>query len=172
MDFLSNLNLLGDSNFWFPVYRVSRALFLMLDVVLFVGLVFAISKGLPFRPKLAPHTTSVKRTFTLRDALAKERWEDIAKRAAAGSPDLMKLAIIEADKLVDDTLKRLGLQGEHMADRLQQVRPEEIRSLNALWAAHRLRNELVHTPGFSASPEEFKKALAGYEAFLREVKVL
>lgn len=172
MDFLTNISILGDSSFWFPVYRVARALFLILDVLLAIGLVYAISKGLPFRPKLQPHTTSVKRTFTLRDALTKDRWADVAKKAGNGSPDLMKLAIIEADKIADDTLKRFGLQGEHMADRLQQVRPDEIRSLNDLWASHRLRNELVHTPGFTASPEEFKKAIAGYEAFLKEVKVL
>lgn len=168
-----DLSLLNDPSFWFPVYRVARAFFIALDAALFLGLVFAIFKGLPFRPKLAPHTGgAVKRTFTLRDALVKERWAEITKKASAGSPDLLKLALIEADKLADDALKRMGLEGEHMADRLQQVRPEELRSLNALWAAHRLRNEFVHTPGYHASPEEIRKALQGYEAFLREVKVL
>ncbi len=168
-----DLSLLGDSSFWLPVYRVGRSFFIMLDAALFIGLVFAIIKGLPFRPKLAPHTGgAVKRTFTLRDALARDRWQDITKKASAGSPDLMKLAVIEADKLADDALKQFGLQGEHMADRLQQVRPEELRSLNALWASHRLRNEFVHTPGYHASAEEIRKALQGYEAFLKEVKVL
>lgn len=37
---------------------------------------------------------------------------------------------------------------------------------------HRMRNDLVHTPGFVLSLEDAKMALEGYEAFLKELEVI
>jgi len=56
-----------------------------------------------------------------------------------------KMAVIEADKLVDTVLRRAGLQGASMADRLRQT--EKLVSRNvyqSMWDAHKVRNELVH----------------------------
>ncbi len=165
---------LGDSGFWLSVYYGARVIFIILDTILLGGLIFVFQKALPFRPDLRIHGGGghEKKIPTLRDAVTKERWEAIRKKVASGTLESMKLAIIDADKIVDDVLKRLGLQGTHMADRLEQIRPDELRSLEGLWRAHRLRNELVHTPGFELRPETAERAIQAYETFLKEVKVL
>ncbi|MDP3975076.1 MAG: hypothetical protein Q8P88_02220, partial [Candidatus Jorgensenbacteria bacterium] len=82
------------------------------------------------------------------------------------------LAIIEADKLVDDALKTSGLQGEHMADRLEKLRVEDYPTLDRLWRAHRVRNELVHTPDFGINEGDAKDVLRVYEKFLKELGAL
>jgi len=66
----------------------------------------------------------------------------------------------------------MGLAGEHMADRLGQIKEAEVRTLDRLWRAHRVRNDLVHSPGFSLSLFDAKRVIDDYEAFLKEVKVL
>lgn len=149
-----------------------QTFFTVLDAILilvFIGVFFA---SLKYRPKLRPSHTPVRRIFTIRDAIVMERWQSITAKAKGGTPDANKVAIIDADKLVDDILKQLGLQGEHMADRLEKLSSDEVRSLDRIWRAHRLRNNLVHTPGFQLTLSEAKKALEDYEAFLKEVKVL
>lgn len=56
-----------------------------------------------------------------------------------------KMAIIEADKLVDTVLKRAGIKGESMADRLRRCEKMVDRSsYQAMWDAHKVRNQLVH----------------------------
>ncbi len=56
-----------------------------------------------------------------------------------------KMAIIEADKLVDTVLKRAGIKGESMADRLRRTEKMVDRSsYQAMWDAHKVRNQIVH----------------------------
>lgn len=55
------------------------------------------------------------------------------------------LSIIEADKLVDTILKRAGVKGESMADRLRHTEKLVPRSVyNDMWESHKVRNRLVH----------------------------
>ena len=84
----------------------------------------------------------------------------------------MKLAIIDADGLVDDVLKQMGLPGEHFADRLARLTPEELKTFDKVWTAHRVRNDLVHTPGFALGLDEARRVMKSYEAFLIEIKAI
>ncbi len=101
-----------------------------------------------------------------------KQWEKVRERIDRNTEAEWKLAVIEADKLVDDILKRMGYPGESMADRLKAVKPEQLASLEALWDAHKLRNTIVHDPEFYASELEIKNAIDHYETFLREVQAI
>jgi len=55
------------------------------------------------------------------------------------------LSIIEADKLVDNVLKKSGMRGESMGERLrasEKLVPHHV--YNDMWEAHKVRNRLVH----------------------------
>ena len=80
--------------------------------------------------------------------------------------------MIEADALVDACLKQAGYQGEHMSDRLSQIDPQEIGSLQMLWRAHKLRNDIVHTPGFIISTDDARIALKSFEVFMTDLGAL
>jgi hypothetical protein len=160
-------------------FATVRAFFIVLDAILLFGFIFALIKGWKYRPHLHPwigghgtHHGGAKGITTLRDQVVRERWLAVLKKAAAGTPDALKISIIDADKLVDDVLKQMGLAGEHMADRLEKLSAEDVRSLERLWRAHRLRNNLVHSLGFQISAHEAKQALENYEVFLKELKLL
>jgi len=146
---------------------------LMLSAGLLVGIVYCIVQALEFRPKFSlDMERPKKRAFTLRDDLLRKRWENIMARTNFDSVESMKLSIIEADKMVDDALKRLGLSAQHMADRLEQMNDEDYQTLTGLWRAHRLRNNIVHTPGFEVTPTQVTRALEEYRAFLKELQVI
>lgn len=164
--------LLFKNDTWLALFRFVWVIFIVFDAALFVVFVVVWKKGLRFRPRIRPGKTSPPRAITLRDALVRERWNAIVEKARAGGSDAAKIAIIEADKLVDDSLKQMGLQGEHMADRLAQVAPEELHSLERLRRAHRIRNDLVHTPGFTITAQEAEQTLLDYQSFLKESKTL
>lgn len=163
-----------DASVWVAVYRVVYVIFILLNLAVFGLFAFALVKLWGYRPKIHPerHAGNGRKITTLADAIVKERWAGVAKKYSSGRPDELKLAVIEADKIADDILKRLGLEGQHMADRLGRISPEELGTLNRLWRAHRLRNDLVHTPGFALTPEAAKGAIADYEAFLKEIGAL
>lgn len=157
---------------WQQAYEIARGVFIFLDAVLLGVFIFSFLRAVPFRPRIHPEHGKPKKIYTLEDAALRAQWEEVTRKVRSGSGDALKLAVVEADKVVDDALKQLGFEGDHMADRLEDLSEGEVHTLPRVWRAHRLRNNLVHTPGFQVSPSEAKGAIADYEAFLKEIKLL
>ena len=82
------------------------------------------------------------------------------------------MAIIRADSLLDDALMHLGYDGETMGDRLKIMDPIQMPSLDRVWAAHRLRNIIVHDPMIVHTKEAVVNALRAYQDAFRELKLL
>ena len=97
------------------------------------------------------------------------KWESVLNKAAAPNPSDWKLAVIEADSLMDDLLKRSGYFGATMGDRLKQLDRSKLSSLNELWEAHKIRNLIAHDPNRPVSRQEIDRAIDGYEKALGEL---
>ena len=78
-------------------------------------------------------------------------------------------SIVEADKLLDKALCEMGIPGKTMGDRLKKVGREKFSQLNAVWSAHKLRNQIAHEPRFSLDYAQAKRALAAYEQALKDL---
>jgi hypothetical protein len=106
--------------------------------------------------------------------LSKERiqkqWQEIQQARQHGDMG-RKLAIIEADKLLDHVLKALGFPGETMAERMK-VAEYKHPKIRDVWFAHKWRNQLVHETAFSLSERQVKEGLAAYESVLRALHLL
>jgi hypothetical protein len=109
------------------------------------------------------------------DALNRQKftasWKEIEALAKQGSPAGRKLALIEADKLLDHALKSVGFPGETMADRLKVAQYQHPK-IKDVWTAHKWRNQLVHEQNFSLSDRQTHEALRAFEAVLRSLKAL
>lgn len=116
------------------------------------------------KPLLSPEARK-----KVRDPRILKHWNHVAQKANTGRPENLRLAVLEADALVDYFLKTSGYQGEHMADRLGQIAHSQVKSLERVWKAHRLRNDIVHTPGYVVSPKVAEDALKAYRDFLLEL---
>jgi hypothetical protein len=154
--------------FW-TAFSGLRLFFLVLDAVLVVVFFFALVKSFGVRPRFHGKWRPTKRVISLRQAVFREKWAAILKKFHGGSPEAMRITVIEADALVDEALKQMGLAGEHMADRLSRLTTEDVASLNRVWKAHRLRNDIVHRSGFFFPPEDGQAALDDYAAFLSDL---
>ena len=156
----------------FLIFNVARVLFILLDIALVGLLIFSVKKALPYRPNNKPTPTGGKATRTIKREMIDEQWGAIRNKFAEGTADARKVAIINADTFIDKMLRDAGIEGTHMADRLEQLAGDELKTIDRLWRAHRLRNDLVHTPEFVVSESTAEKTMTDYEAFLREIKLL
>ena len=78
-----------------------------------------------------------------------------------------RLAIIEADKLVDTVLKRGGVGGTTMADRLRKAeRVVDRKTYQDMWDAHKVRNQLVHEVYHDFEPDRAVEVLWKMKRFL------
>lgn len=154
------------------LYLIVMWVFIAVDAALVCVLALSLMKGWEFRPKLLQQDEKAeKKALTLGTALLKERWDEILQKID-GTPESMKLALIEADNLADGLLKDMRLEGEHMADRLEQLTRDDFSTLDRLWRAHKVRNQLVHEPGFALSKDQAGQALEDYEAFFKEAEAI
>lgn len=159
---------------WPGLGRSTINLFFLIDLLLVIGFVYLLIIAFRERPELMMKSgkAAARAPFSARREEFRARWQRIMAKAFAAPPQSLTLAIIDADKCVDDALKELGLEGEHMADRLEQLNPSDFGTLQNLWRAHRIRNDLVHTPDFSIEPADAEEVLKMYEAFLKELGIL
>ncbi|PIR53437.1 hypothetical protein COU76_01315 [Candidatus Peregrinibacteria bacterium CG10_big_fil_rev_8_21_14_0_10_49_10] len=65
--------------------------------------------------------------------------------------------VLEADSILDSALGASGYSGS-LAEKLKKAGPR-FSDLNAVWAAHKLRNRIAHEPGMRVSKQESDRAV-------------
>jgi hypothetical protein len=102
---------------------------------------------------------------------AQEAWRTIEEHFYRGSESDLKVAILEADKLLNDALREAGVMGIQLGDRLKKADSQQIPNLNELWQAHKLRNQIAHEPNFKLKRDLAEKALGIYETTLKNLGI-
>lgn len=98
-----------------------------------------------------------------------EKWLELLTRVK--TPEGMVLAVIDADKLLDEALRRKHYRGKTTGERLVAAQ-RDISDNDAVWYAHKLRNRLVHEPNARLKKSEAQNALAGFRACMKDLGVL
>lgn len=95
------------------------------------------------------------------------RWKEIEELTDGGEVK-RKLAIIEADKLLDHALKALAFPGESLGDRLKFA-GYKYPKIKDVWWAHKVRNQLVHEASYHLDAGVAKKALRQFKRSLQDL---
>lgn len=99
-----------------------------------------------------------------------ERWKMIRQTSQQGQMGA-KLALMEADTLLDSALKSMSMPGMTLGERLK-VAGYKYPALKNVWWAHKLRNQLVHEASFQLGTRQAKQALDEFEKALKTLNVL
>lgn len=101
----------------------------------------------------------------------KNKWEEIENLANFDKEMYYKMAIIEADKLLDNVFKQMGTPGSTMAERLRFL-VYKYPKLKPVWEAHIIRNNISHESNYSLYRSSAKKAINTYKSALKELNIL
>jgi hypothetical protein len=104
----------------------------------------------------------------LDSAYYKSRWSHVASLMQSGHGSDLRLAVIDGDKLLDKALKDARFSGSTMADRLRAAESVLGSSYETIWAAHKLRNRIVHDD-VHLKKSDVKSALRAFEAGLKSL---
>jgi hypothetical protein len=99
-----------------------------------------------------------------------KRWEEIEKTASTSTLG-GKMAIMEADKLLDAALKSMMMSGNTLGERLKFA-GYKYPDLRNVWNAHRLRNRIVHEASFEPGRAEVSTAIRDFKRALQTLKLL
>lgn len=98
-----------------------------------------------------------------------ERWRKVLTYIFSPNSADWKLAIIEADSMLESLMEELGFRGENLGERLKTATQDTFRPVSAAWEAHTVRNKIAHEGlGYDISQHEAKRIIALYEQIFRE----
>jgi hypothetical protein len=66
----------------------------------------------------------------------------------------------------------MGYVGETMGERMEKINVAVLPNIEDVWAAHKIRNNIVHDPDFRLSLDETKRAISIYEKALTDLGAL
>ena len=104
----------------------------------------------------------------------REKWAEIETLMRVGRPSAFKTAILDADKLLDYVLKSLHYRGQTMGERMKSISRERFERdfFDAMWQAHKLRNEMVHNMDYNVMDFEARTAIKKFEKTLQDLGAL
>lgn len=85
------------------------------------------------------------------------QWQVVLDHVNSESPAEWKLAILEADSMLDEILDFEGYQGESVGEKLKSMDPGDLPSYSDAWEAHKVRNQIAHE---GAATMDFSKKIA------------
>lgn len=96
----------------------------------------------------------------------RSKWLQIEQKLTRDDAASHQLCILNADKLLDQALKDKGVQGATMGERMKVAKWS---NANAVWAAHKLRNQIAHESDVKVDYDTARRALAGFKLGLKDV---
>lgn len=104
---------------------------------------------------------------------ANARWQELQGHIDSENPNDWKLAIIEADIMLDDALKRLGYAGVSLGERLRGMSPANLQTLDDAWQAHKVRNDIAHAGAdFILTHRMARDTIGRYQRVFEELEVV
>ena len=96
------------------------------------------------------------------------RWLEIENSVSRDNLAACHLAVINADKLLDQALKERRFRGQNMGERMKNAQTTW-RDANRVWAAHKIRNKLAHEPDANVSYELTVQSLSAFKQGLKDL---
>jgi hypothetical protein len=103
---------------------------------------------------------------------AERKWKKIKSRLTTDQESQFKLAIIEADQMIDKLIAGMGYGGENLGRRLENVPPGQLEDIASIKEAHEVRNRIILEEDFEIDRDLAEKTLALFEEFLRTHQVV
>lgn len=96
------------------------------------------------------------------------KWKEVEALMEEGR---FREAILEADKALDFVLRKMNLRGEGFAQRFKKAEGV-ISHSSEVWAAHKVRNQLVHDVDFEISAGRAEAAINAFRRALKQLNAL
>jgi len=159
---------IADYNVSLPVIETIA---ILISALLFAGVVVIIVKIGWLSYRVNRFRNVVLRTdMSKKDA--QKAWDNVQKHFFAGNDNDLKIAVMDADNVMNDALRYAGIRGANLGERLKNIKKGQMPNLEDVWAAHKLRNEIAHETNFKMKRDTAERALDTYATALKNLGVL
>lgn len=144
------------------IFFIIYSIILILDIILLLSFrdISGILKQGKYGTALMP---------SLSQSAMRKKWKTLEDRLASGNPSEYKVAILEADLIVEQILTDIGYDSKtDMGQKIEQLRVTQPEDADTIDRVHQLRNRIVFEENFEVSLDEARDALETYKNYLKK----
>ncbi len=172
LDFLNATAQPGNMEELYRWWGTLTVLSVLASLFLTAGTIYSIIRILQIRKHEEHRFAAVAHPVTARDtSKAQLRWNRIKAEISSESEQNWRLAILEADIMLNELLDLQAYRGETMADKMKQVERADWKTIDLAWEAHKVRNTIAHQGTMTRlSDREARRVIMLYEQVFKEFK--
>lgn len=154
------------------IILVLKIIFGLISLLMIIGIIYFIVKTNYLRTIYFQDVAEILSFKPYGTRKIIRQWNKTKSRLDLPSEAEHKLAVIEADNLLNEVLARMNYQGETLGDKLKQLTSFQLSNIDQTLEAHKIRNSIVYDPDYRLSLEQAQKAVEVYEKALQELQAL
>ena len=102
---------------------------------------------------------------------ASKNWKKIIGRLKKRSESEYKLAVMEADKMLDESLGQMGYAGDSLGEKLDKIKEDILSDTEGIRKVHSISNAIAHDPDYKLSADQAEKTLDIYQRAFRDLEL-
>jgi len=101
-----------------------------------------------------------------------KQWYKVLKRLDSGLESEYKLAVIEADRMLENALKKMGYGGANLGERLDKLTSVTLSNIEEVYRVHKIRNNILYDPDYKLELTEAREIMNVYDEAFRSLQIL
>lgn len=174
VEYLQTASAPGVYDTLFERWSVFVALSLFVSLLLAALIIYCSIRIFQVRQMERRRFAALQRTVAAHDVPKTQlRWNRILEQAHSEDPQSWRLAILEADIMLNELLDTLGYKGETMADKMRAVDRANFNTIDLAWEVHKIRNKVAHAGvALELNSREVRRIMSLYERVFREFRFI
>jgi len=174
VSFLERTSSQQDFSVFVHRWDVFVAISMVICLILGTGIIYCVIRIRQVRHLERMKFEAAERSVAAEDVpLTHLRWNKVLEQANSDSEQHWRLAILEADIMLNELLDLKGYKGDTMADKMKQVERADFNSIDDAWEAHKVRNTIAHEgASYQINNREARRIIGLYEKIFKEFKVI
>jgi len=150
---------------------ILKIVFIIISLALFVGTIILFFKASWIKRRYLDNREEMSHYKSSGEKKIFKEWQKITKGLEADIEAEHKLAVLEADGLIDTIFAKIGYSGSTMGEKLNKMDASVLPNISGILEAHKIRNNIVHDPDYKLDLEKAKEVIGTYEQALRDLEV-
>ena len=143
----------------------------ILSSVLLMGIIYAVIRINEITREIHERLNIASRGVVEPDI--PREWQRIIDHITSDNPSDWRLAILEADIVLDEVLAGVGFVGDTLGDKLKQAEKGDFKTIENAWEAHKIRNAIAHEGAdFTLTQREARRIIDLYQSVFEEFKYI
>lgn len=167
--------LLSVRNYFAPFFRENLLLMQMVSLIFSIlflwGIIYIILKTNYLEMKREQFLDVLGQSKVSRRRSLKA-WKQIQGRLKSEDQNNWKLAILEADLILNEILKMSGYLGDDLDEKLEIITPAQLANVEDVKMAHRVKNKIEKDPTDEIARKEVEETIAIYKEAFRQMNLI